>query len=142
MKILLNLEYLFGEASECAIVLDTLAELTEKARYVTPERPEFYGYAAHAMLALRICSFSCLIRSKWITLNCSALPARMSRPRSVPVRPSNPRFLKRTAGTELRSLMLYGPEAISVYVSPGSGMLLALTPLAASCHLITYQEAV
>jgi len=39
-------------------------------------------------------------------------------------------------------LMSYGPEAISVYVSPGSGMLLALTPLAASCHLITYQEAV
>ena len=37
------------------------------------------------------------------------------------------------------------PEVVAVmhvYVSPGSGMLLALGPVVASCHLITYQEAV
>jgi hypothetical protein len=33
------------------------------------------------------------------------------------------------------------PIAISVYVSPGSGMLLALTPDVASVHWIMYHEA-
>jgi hypothetical protein len=34
------------------------------------------------------------------------------------------------------------PTAICVYVSPGSGMPLALGPEVASCHLYTYHEAV